>query len=179
MDKTFDLQELAQFTPDQITGKDFALFFAGKDNIHGILKHIFSRAESSIHLSMFGYDDPELNDIIMAKLADPNIHVQITLDKTQAAGVHESKILASDAAQNPEAWNNSVVIGRSSTGEIAHTKGFVVDGIVGGEGSTNWSDTGEGIGKKSQYNTQTVFTDPETVKRFQDQLISEHMAARK
>ena len=176
----FTLQDLAQYTPEKsIASKDFCLFFAGKDDIHGILKHVFSRAKSSIYLSMFGYDDEELNDIVMSKLADTTIKVMITLDKTQAGGVHERKIIASDMAQNPAAWNNSVVIGRSATGQIAHTKGFVIDGIVGGEGSTNWSDTGEGIGKKSQYNTQTIFTDPDSVKRFQDQLISEHMKARR
>lgn len=181
--QTFDLLDLAQYTHEEAfsptASKDFHLFFVGRDDVHGILKYILSQASSSLYLSMFGYDDPELNDIIMAKLADPRIKVMITLDKTQAGGAHERKLLAADVAKNPTAWNNSVVIGRSSTGEINHTKGFVVDTLVAGEGSTNWSDTGEGIGRKSQNNTQTIFTDPDSVKRFQDQLISEHLSARR
>jgi hypothetical protein len=76
----------------------------------------------------------------------------------------------------------------SPTHQISHTKGFVADGKVGGEGSTNWSKSGEGtyviIGKpggagyQAQNNTQTIFTDPDSLSRFQAELIAEHMAAK-
>jgi hypothetical protein len=79
-------------------------------------------------------------------------------------------------------------VGQSATRQISHTKGFVADGKVGGEGSTNWSSSGEGTfvvaGKagganyKAQNNTQSIFTDPDTVSRFQTELIAEHMTAR-
>jgi hypothetical protein len=59
---------------------------------------------------------------------------------------------------------------------------------VGAEGSTNWSDSGEGTfvvtgqaggaGYKAQNNTQTIFTDPDSISRFQTELIAEHLAAR-
>ena len=35
-----------------------------------------------------------------------------------------------------------------------------------------------GAGYKAQNNTQTVFTDPDSVSRFQTELIQEHLAAR-
>ena len=136
---------------------------------------------------MFGYDDDELNDILMAKALDPSITMLITLDASQAGGVHEKRLLDSDVAKNPTAFNTHFVIGKSSTNQISHTKGFVADGKVGGEGSTNWSTSGEGTfvvtGKpggpnyKAQNNTQSIFTDPDTISRFTAELIAEHMTA--
>jgi hypothetical protein len=67
------------------------------------------------------------------------------------------------------------------------SKGFVADGKVGGEGSTNWSVPGEGTfvvtgqagdtGYKAQNNTQSIFTDPDTISRFSAELVAEHMTA--
>jgi uncharacterized protein (AIM24 family) len=114
--------------------------------------------------------------------------MMITLDKSQAGGVHEKKLLDSDIAQNPTKFNTYFVIGQSATHQISHTKGFVADGKVGGEGSTNWSASGEGTfvvkgkpggpGYKAQNNTQTIFTDPDTINRFQTELVAEHMTAK-
>ena len=134
---------------------------------------------------MFGYDDEELNDIIWEKVMNPNITVMITLDKSQAGGVHERKLLDADKEKNLAAFNSHFVIGTSATSQISHTKGFVADGKVGGEGSTNWSDSGEGtgifeVGKKgfkAQNNTQTIFTDRINLNRFTNQLMVEHLAA--
>ncbi|MFY9938183.1 MAG: hypothetical protein WAK33_14995, partial [Silvibacterium sp.] len=73
--------------------------------------------------------------------------------------------------------------------QISHTKGFVADGKVAGEGSTNWSTSGEGVfvvtgqpggkGFVAQNNTQSIITDPDTISRFTAELIAEHMAAQK
>jgi hypothetical protein len=141
----------------------------------------------SLYLNMFGYDDDELNDILMAKALDPHITMLITLDQSQAGGKHEKMLLNSDVAKDPVAYKTYFVVGKSSTGQITHTKGFVADGKVGGEGSTNWSTSGEGTfvvkgapggsGYKAQNNTQSVFIDPDTINRFQSELIAEHMAA--
>jgi hypothetical protein len=141
----------------------------------------------SLYLNMFGYDDDELNEIIMGIVHDPSITCLITLDKSQAGGVHEKKLLDSDAAQDPIAFNTHFVIGQSATHQISHTKGFVADGKVGAEGSTNWSVSGEGtfvvkgqaggVGYRAQNNTQSVFTCPDAVARFQAELLAEHVAA--
>jgi len=125
----------------------------------------------------------------------------ITLDQSQAGGVHEKALIAADQKSNLAAFNTHFVIGQSLTGQISHTKGFVADGKVGAEGSTNWSASGEGIfvngtwnisgpnapagpwkpgkGYKAQNNTQSVFTDADTINRFQTELVAEHLIATK
>ena len=166
---------------------DFRLFFVGMDNVHGILKHLISRAESSLYVSMYGYDDEELNDLIMQKMEDPRINCLITLDKSQAGGKHEKAILDADRAKDLQGFNTHFVIGQSATHQINHTKGLIIDGVVGIEGSTNFSTAGEGTfvlasapggsGYKAQNNTLTVFTCPFAVKRFQERFVAEHVAA--
>ncbi len=203
--QTFDLLDLQQYTQEKTyattASKDFHLFYVGRDDVHDILKHILSRVSVSLYLNMFGYDDDELNDIIMTIAHDPTVSMLITLDKSQSGGAHEKALLASDVAKNPAAFNTSIttgaqmakldarqfVIGQSATHQISHTKGFVADGKVGAEGSTNWSSSGEGTfvvagkaggpGYKAQNNTQSVFTDPDTVSRFSAELVREHVAA--
>ena len=190
--QSFDLLDLQQYTQEKSyannASKDFHLFYVGRDDVHDVLKHLLSRVSVSLYLNMFGFDDDELNDILMAKARDPHVTMMITLDKSQAGGVHEKKLLDSDIANDPTAFNTYFVVGQSATGQISHTKGFVADAKVGGEGSTNWSVSGEGTfvvkgqaggrGYKAQNNTQSVFTDPDTISRFQSELIAEHMAAR-
>ena len=190
--QAFDLLDLQQYTLEKSyspnASKDFHLFYVGRDDVHDILKYVLSRASVSIYLNMFGYDDDELNDILMKQALDPRVTMLITLDKSQAGGKHEKALIDADILKYPEQFNTYVVIGQSSTGQISHTKGFVCDGVVGGEGSTNWSTSGEGSfvvagkpggpGYKAQNNTQTIFTDPDTVARFQAELIAEHLAAK-
>jgi len=188
----FDLLDLQQYTREatysSTASKDFHLFYVGRDDVHDILKHVLSRASVSLYMNMFGFDDDELNDILMQQAMDPSITMMITLDKSQAGGVHEKKLIDSDIARNPTKFNTYFVIGQSATHQISHTKGFVADGKVGGEGSTNWSASGEGTfvvkgkpggpGYKAQNNTQSIFTDPDTINRFQTELIAEHMTAK-
>ncbi len=189
--QTFSLLDLQQYTQEgsysSTASKDFHLFYVGRDDVHNILKHVLSRVSVSLYLNMFGYDDDELNDIIMAKALDPSITVLITLDQSQAGSVHEKRLLDSDVAKNPTAYNTHFVVGQSATHQISHTKGFVADGKVAGEGSTNWSTSGEGTfvisgkaggtGYVAQNNTQSIITDPDSISRFTAELIAEHTAA--
>lgn len=197
----FVLPDLQQFTREGVysntASKDFHLFYVGRDNVHEILKYVLSRASVSLYLNMFGYDDDQLNQIIMSKVMDPAVTVVITLDKSQSGGVHEKTLIDADKKHDLSAFNTHFVIGQSATHQISHTKGFVADGKVGGEGSTNWSDSGEGTfpgtwpvtgntdpgkmgaGYKAQNNTQSVFTDADTINRFQTELIAEHLNAQK
>ncbi len=189
--QTFDLNDLAQYTSEgsfSPTGsRDFKLFYVGRDDVHDILKHVLSRVTVSLYLNQFGYDDEELNSLIMEIVHNPAITCLITLDKSQAGGVHEKRLLDSDAAKDPVGFSTHFVIGQSSTHQISHTKGFVADGKVGGEGSTNWSTSGEGtfvvkgkaggVGYRAQNNTQTIFTDIDAVTRFQAELLAEHLGA--
>ena len=190
--QTFTLADLAQYTSEKqyapTASKDFHLFYVGRDDVHEALKHVLSRVTVSLYLNMFGYDDDELNDLLMDIVHNPQITCIITLDKSQAGGVHEKRLLQSDAAKDPHGFATHFVIGQSATHQISHTKGFVADGIVGAEGSTNWSSSGEGTfvvkgapggaGYKAQNNTQSFFTDQDAVARFQAELLHEHLVAK-
>jgi hypothetical protein len=201
----FELPDLQQFTREGVysntASRDFHLFYVGRDNVHEILKYVLSRVRVSLYLNMYGYDDDELNAILMQKVLDPTVTMMITLDQSQANGPHEKALIAADKANNLAAFNTHFVVGNSLTGQISHTKGFVADGKVGAEGSTNWSTSGEGIfpngtwlvsgpktppgpvnpgkGYTAQNNTQSVFTDQDTINRFQTELITEHVIATK
>src|SRR5271157_607171 len=106
--QTFDLLDLQQYTREKsysnTASRDFHLFYVGRDDVHDILKHVLSRVSVSLYLNMFGYDDDELNDILMTKALDPQITMLITLDKSQAGGVHEKTLINSDIGKNPTAY---------------------------------------------------------------------------
>ena len=186
----FDLQDLQPYTQEKVyattASKDFHLFYVGRDDVHGILKHVLSRVSVSLYLNMFGFDDDELNEILKKIAVDPTITMLVTLDKSQASGAHEKALLDADRKLDLALFNTHVAIGQSLTHQISHTKGFVADGKVAGEGSTNWSVSGEGAavggtfntkapGFKAQNNTQSIITDPDTISRFTAELIAEHM----
>ncbi len=184
--QNFKLDELAPFTREgEFAGDDspdFRAFYVGRDDVHEILVHLLSLCSISLKLNMFGYDDDELDAIIQKLVHDPHTYVQGTLDRSQAGGVHEKKILAGW----DEAVRASFAIGTSSTHQISHTKGGVIDGTVGFEGSTNWSASGEGagivLGKeakqapgfKAQNNTLLVYTNPPEIIKFSAELDDEH-----
>ena len=186
----FQLSELSPFTHDAAdipADTDHWLFYVGSDDVHGVLMYLHEKFSVSMVGNMFGYDDEELNDAIWDACLDPSIFVRETLDHSQAGGVHEKKILASDVAKNPALFASHFAIISSATGQISHTKGGILDGLVGYEGSTNWSASGEGVfvsgkaggpGYKAQNNTVMVFTDPATLARFRAELDAEYHAAK-
>jgi hypothetical protein len=186
------LAELGVFTPEGYLTPgygDHYLFFAGRDDLHGILHYLIPHETMRFRLNMFGYDDGELNADILALLANPNVAVQATLDSSQAGGVHERALLASDVAGDPDFYN-SVVVGTSATHQISHTKGGVLTAQgLAFEGSTNWSAGGEGAGirlgpaavpvpgYKAQNNTLLVSANPVMNARFAARLDTEHLTA--
>lgn len=185
------LAVFGQYTPEGVLSPGYGdsyLFFVGRDDVHGILLHLLSNEKMSLKLNMFGFDDQELNDAILALFKVPSVHVQVSLDKSQAGGVHEKQIIAADEAQDPTDFSNSFCILQSATHQISHTKGGVLSsqGIYF-EGSTNWSSSGEGTGIslkadvtnpkgfKAQNNTLLVSTNPVNLRRFSTQLDVEHL----
>lgn len=186
--QTFALADLAPFKAEGVYAPDqspnHALFYVGRDNVHGVLAYLFSRVTRTVDMNMFGYDDDELNTLLMGLAENPKVSVQVTLDKSQAGGVHEKQILDSDVAKDPAAFNSSFAIGQSATHQITHTKGGVLDNVVGWEGSTNLSKSGEGYfvhadkaggaGFVAQNNTLLVFTDGGTLNSFREELRMEH-----
>jgi hypothetical protein len=181
----FTLDDLAVFTregsfPDG-DSPDMRSFYVGRDDVHGVLKYLFARCSRALKMNMFGYDDDELNTIIESLIADAHVYVQGTLDKSQAGGVHEKKILA---GWSPE-MRSSFAIGTSATHQISHTKGGVLDGVVAFNGSTNWSGSGEGAGiglhgdanaagYKAQNNTLDVYVNAVEIVKFATELDEEH-----
>jgi phosphatidylserine/phosphatidylglycerophosphate/cardiolipin synthase-like enzyme len=115
-------------------------FYSPIDDVHGVLKEIIGSCRRSIVIAMYGLDDDELVGMVAHLLDDPTIYCQITLDSSQAGGVHEKALLAK---YKHEFTGNSVAIGRSERGAIMHRKLMLVDGIWRVTGSTNWSTSGE------------------------------------
>lgn len=141
----FQWDELARFKLERrfLDGypSDFRTFFSPRDDLHGLLKELLSSAQHSLVLNMFGYDDDELDKIIHAKLASEHVYVQMSLDKSQAGGVHEQRILA---RWHNDAFGNSIAVGTSNVKHaISHLKILIVDGVYTVKGSTNWSLSGE------------------------------------
>lgn len=184
------LAVLGQFTPE---GKltpgygDHYLFMVGRDDCHSIMHYLIPQEKQFFRLNMFGFDDQQLNDDILALFNDKSVQVQISLDRSQASGVHEKAIIAADEAKDPTDFSSSFCILESATHQISHTKGGVLSGLgIGFEGSMNWSDSGEGTGislvadvknptgYKAQNNTLLVSTNPVFIARFSAQLDAEH-----
>jgi phosphatidylserine/phosphatidylglycerophosphate/cardiolipin synthase-like enzyme len=114
--------------------------YAPVDDVPTALAFLLNSAQHSLVVAMFGFDDPTLAQIIRGKLADEHCYVQLTLDSTQAGGVHERELLA---AQNYPA--SSIAIGGSERGRIMHLKMVVIDNLWVVTGSTNWSAGGESL----------------------------------
>jgi hypothetical protein len=95
--QNFTLNDLTEFTSEKQlnprASSDFRLMFVGRDDVHEALKHVISRISVSLYLNMFGYDDDELNDLIMGIVHNPAITCLITLDKSQAGACTRSACL--------------------------------------------------------------------------------------
>jgi phosphatidylserine/phosphatidylglycerophosphate/cardiolipin synthase-like enzyme len=168
--KVTHLDEFKTIPVDSAYPYRIRTFYSPEDDVHGALKAILQSTTSSLVIAMYGYDDDELAEIIDEFLLDPAIHVQITLDRSQAGGVHEKAILEK---YRSEMESNSVAIGTSEKGAIMHRKMVIVDGVLRVSGSTNWSTSGE----TKQDNEMTVIEDATVCAEARRILDLEHVKA--
>jgi phosphatidylserine/phosphatidylglycerophosphate/cardiolipin synthase-like enzyme len=149
----YSLKVLDQFRAQPLTPgypDNRRTLYAPVDDVHGALVYLIKSAQQSLVVAMFGFDDVQLARAIHSKLIS-DCHVQLTLDSTQAGGVHERELLAQEGYPA-----TSIAIGSSEHGRIMHMKTVVIDGLWVIQGSTNWSDAGERL----QDNEMSVTADP-------------------
>ena len=63
------LLALGKYTPEGKLTPGFGnsyLFFVGRDDVHGILLDLIQSEKLSLKINMFGFDDDELNQAILA-----------------------------------------------------------------------------------------------------------------
>jgi phosphatidylserine/phosphatidylglycerophosphate/cardiolipin synthase-like enzyme len=119
---------------------DVRTLYSPVDDLHGALLFLIDNAYHEIVVCMYGFDDEELATALRRRMADPDVHVQLTLDSSQAGGAHEKTLLATEGFPN-----TSVAVGRSEHGAIVHLKMMVIDGAILVSGSTNWSGGAESL----------------------------------
>jgi phosphatidylserine/phosphatidylglycerophosphate/cardiolipin synthase-like enzyme len=131
-------KEAGQFPSDYPA--DTLTFYSPRDpGVHSVILWTLLQAQHSIVFNVYGFDDDDAAAVIFAAAKDPSIYVQGALDKSQAGGVHERKLLAEAGAL----IGTSIAIGHSERGAISHDKMLCVDGQYLIDGSTNWSASGE------------------------------------
>ena len=108
--------------------------------IHKLIVDLIVSATHSVVINMYGFDDDDADSALLTKTEDPNVYFQMSLDSSQASGVHEKELLAK---WNASLFGNSIAIGQSAKHAISHLKVMIVDGLYVVSGSTNWSLSGE------------------------------------
>lgn len=151
----FAWEALARYKADGRFPPDYPAwqrtFFSPEDDVHGVLTSLLSSCSQSLVLNMYGYDDEQLDGIIRQLAQSPRVYLQISLDSTQAGGVHEHKLLS--GIESMPSCN--IAIGQSTEHAISHLKVAIVDGLYVVSGSTNWSLAGE----QKQDNILTITND--------------------
>lgn len=130
---------------------DRRTLFSPVDQVHGALVYLIGAATTSLDVAMYALDDPGLVGALIAQMQNPNVAVRLTLDSSQADGMHEKLLLTT-----PGIVSTDISVGTSERGDLMHLKAGVIDGTVLFTGSTNFSTSAE----ESQDNQLTVAISP-------------------
>jgi phosphatidylserine/phosphatidylglycerophosphate/cardiolipin synthase-like enzyme len=173
--RSFSLDDLDAFTRDDGfppgASSDVRTLFTQRDEVHAALKWLIGLAKQSIVLTMFGYADDDLDDLIRDKLESEHVFVQLSLDDSQLkTGRTEQQVLGQ---WNNDQLSNSVAIGHAAEGGYAHMKAGVIDGRIVFDGSTNWSISGQG-GDRGQNNSLVVIDNLAAAVTYRTQLDIDH-----
>lgn len=156
---TFDLAAWDHLSDFRGWPEDRRSFFSPRDTyVHEVLVAAITSAQLSVKVNMYGYDDDEIDKALHGKAAEAGFVFQMSLDKSQAGGVHEKVLVAPWAAS----LGTSVAVGQSADHAISHLKVAVIDGLITVSGSTNWSASGEG----KQDNELIVSVNPDVARRY-------------
>ena len=155
---TFDLGELEQFMRGEKFAADYdpnvRVLLSPRHDGKAALAWMLGQATSSLVGGMYGFDDEQIAGIYVKAAQTPDFYVQLSLDRSQAGGVHEREILKSmhaDAAGTSiaigdahDAVQATIAVGTSSVkSAISHLKQWVLDGETVLDGSMNESTSGE------------------------------------
>src|SRR5438552_726660 len=76
-------------------GTETLAFFSPNDpGVHEVILWALLQADQAIIFNVYGFDDDEFAAVIFTAAANPKCYVQGSLDKSQAGGAHERKLLA-------------------------------------------------------------------------------------
>ncbi|MCA1683217.1 MAG: phospholipase D-like domain-containing protein [Actinobacteria bacterium] len=179
------LEDLAQFTRGEGFASDYPpnvrILLSPRHDGHAALVHLLGAAETSLVGGMYGFDDNTIGPIYVAKAQQPNFLAMLSLDRSQAGGVHEREILAKMHADNAgtsvavgdvtDAVMRTVAVGTSSVkSAISHLKQWVIDGRYVLDGSMNESTSGE----EWQNNSLVVIDDRVVAAQVQANLLLVH-----
>src|SRR5664280_510514 len=89
-----DLDILKVTSPPSGDPANMRTFYSPEDYVPQVLQSVISSVSKSIVVAMYAFDDDVLAAMLDTALKNPAIFVQITLDQSQAIGVHEKELLA-------------------------------------------------------------------------------------
>lgn len=162
-----DLDQFMKTPPLPGSSTQYRKLYSPIDDVPGALQAVIGSAQHSAVVAMYGFDDDQLAQMLADYCGNPEMFVQISLDKSQAGGVHEKVILDKFFADKE---GTSVAIGTSERSAIMHRKMAIIDGVWLITGSTNWSTSGETL----QDNELTITYDPVECARARTILDVEH-----
>lgn len=143
-------------------------FFSPVDNVAGALHAMLDSADRSLFVCMYSLTSDDLINVMLNKLTDENVFVQLTLDQSCYDQAKERGLLASFPA-------SSVAIGVSEKGSLIHEKVAVIDSTDLITGSTNWTYDGE----TQEDNDLLVIRDPTVVAYYAARLAALHLYVQK